>query len=88
MKLLHLNPDDVDILCKTLCSPGGECKDGRKDPDINAHHLAQCALTLASFVLYHNEHCDLRCILKMITHECADDLNLSIAREIKHNKDL
>ncbi len=87
-KLSCLKPDDVDILCKTLHSPGGEHEDGTRDPGINIPHSAQCALTSACFVLNHREHCDLCSMLNTITHKNVDDLDLQCAREIKHNNDL
>ncbi len=39
-KLSRLKPDDVEILCKTLRSPGGEREDGTRDPGVNVPHLA------------------------------------------------
>ncbi len=46
-KLSHLKPDDIDILVKTLHSPGKEYEDGTKDPEIIMLHSAQHALTSA-----------------------------------------
>ncbi len=84
-KLSHLRPDDVDILCKTLCSPGRERKNGTQDPGINTPHLAQRAMTSVCFVLYHREQCDLCPMLNTITHENIYDLDLQRAQETKHN---
>ncbi len=87
-KLSHLKPDDVVILCKTLCSPGREHKNGTQEPGINVPHLAQQALTSACIVLYHREGCDLCPMLNMIIHKNVYDLDLQRAREIEHNNDL
>ncbi len=72
-KLSRLKPDNIDILCKTIRSPGGEQKDGTRDPGINVPHLAQCALTSAYFVLYHCECYNLCPMLNTITHDNVYD---------------
>ncbi len=87
-KLSCFKLDDVEILCKTLCSPGREHKDGTHDPGINVPHLAQRAMTSACFVLYHREHCDLHPMLNMIDHKNVYDLDPQHAFEIKYYNDL
>ncbi len=52
-KLSRLKPNDIDILIKTLCSPGGEHQDGTKESGISVPHSAQHALTSMCFVLFH-----------------------------------
>jgi len=86
-KLSRLKSDDVDILFKTLRSPGGEREDGTRDPGVNVPHLAQRALTSACFMLYHRERCDLRPMLNTITSDNVFDLDLQRAREEEHNND-
>ena len=86
-KLSRLKSDDVDILFKTLRSPGGEREDGTRDPGVNVPHLAQRALTSACFTLYHRERCDLRPMLNTITCDNVFDLDLQRAREDEHNND-
>ncbi len=86
-KLSRLKSDDVDILFKTLRSPGGEREDGTRDPGVNVPHLAQRALTSACFMLYHRERCDLCSMLNTITADNVFDLDLQRAREDEHNND-
>ncbi len=66
MKLSCLKPDNVGILMKTLCSPGGDHADGTKDPGIGMPHLVQCTLTSACFVLFHQVCCNLCPMINMI----------------------
>ncbi len=78
----------MDILCKTLRLPGGECEDGTQDPGINVPHFAQCTMTTKCFVLYHRERCDLHPMLNTINHKNVYNLELQRVHEIKHNNDL
>ncbi len=84
----RLKPDNVDILCKTLHSPGRERKNGTQDPGINVPHLAQRALTSLCFVLYHRECFLLSPMLNTINHKNIYDLDLQCACETEHIKDL
>ncbi len=87
-KLSCLKPDGVDILVKTLHSPGGEHDNGTKDPRIRVLHSALHALTSARFVLFHQDHCNQFPMINMITNMNVYNLDLQQAREANHNNHL
>ncbi len=58
-KLSCLNPNNVDILIKTLCAPGRECLDRTKDTGMKVPRLAHHALISLFFILFHQVYCDL-----------------------------
>ncbi len=85
-KLSHLKDDNLYILVKTLCFPGGEHNDG-KDPEISVLHVAQHPLTSACFILFHQVCCNLHPMINTITNENLYDLDLQTSQEKEKSND-
>lgn len=58
-KLSDLKAEYIDILVKTICSPGEEHTDGTRDPGICISYMTQQVLTSAFLMLYHRTCCDM-----------------------------
>ncbi len=79
-KLLRLKPDGIDILMKTLHTPGGERADGTRYPGISVPHSTHWALISLCFILFHHFWCDLCPCLNMINQRAVFDMDLQRSR--------
>ncbi len=83
-----LKPNDIDVLVKTLCSPGREHNDRTKDQWISILHMAQHDLTLACFILFRQVCCDLCPIIYTINIKHVYNLDLQIVQEKEYSNKL